>query len=156
MERSEILTAMAELKLRADPQQFLLLLPEGREPADAIKALADKPLPKRQAQARAGGMMRSPAMRDALARARATLADRAETTVFTLVERLERITEAAMACDPPQMSAAVAATMGIGKLLGLVVDRSQLDVVHHKPSRVPTQQVELSADEWKRQFHAEP
>lgn len=143
---------MAELKLRADQQRFLLLLLEGREPVDAVKVLADKPLTKKQAQSRAGGMMRSPAMRDALARARATLADRAETTVLDLVRRLETITDAAMTCDPPQMSAAVAATMGIGKLLGLVVDRSQLDVVHHKPALLPTKQLELSEDEWKRQF----
>lgn len=52
-------------------------------------------------------------------------AKRAEITIATLVEELEEARQAALTADTPQSSAAVTASMGKAKLLGLVVDKSE-------------------------------
>lgn len=72
---------------------------------------------------------------------------------MTIVERLEQCREIALSVDPPQVSAAVAAVMGQAKVLGLVIDRSQVDVVHHKPSLFPVKSLELSEDEWRKSLN---
>lgn len=52
---------------------------------------------------------------------------RAEVTVATLVEELEQARMAALSADTPQSSAAVAASLGKAKLLGLIVDKASVD-----------------------------
>lgn len=52
---------------------------------------------------------------------------RAEVTVATLIEELEQARKAALSADTPQSSAAVAASLGKAKLLGLIVDKSSVD-----------------------------
>jgi hypothetical protein len=94
-------------------------------------------------------------VREALARARENAAYRTEITLDSLVQRLERAYDVALACEPPQTNGAVAATMGIGKLLGLVVDRAQLDVIAHKPA-FSSKALELDEDEWRKQFADAP
>ena len=95
----------------------------------------------------------------ALARARAAALEavvtRSAHTTDSLVAMLEKAYEVALSTDPPQTSGAVAATLGISKLLGLYVDRKQVLVAHAKPG-LTAQAVELSEDEWKRQFLPNP
>lgn len=50
---------------------------------------------------------------------------RHELTVNDLVKELEEARKAALGAENPQSSAAVAATMGKAKLLGLVVDKNE-------------------------------
>jgi len=50
---------------------------------------------------------------------------RAEITVADLVTELEAARKAALGAETPQSSAAVAATMGKAKLLGLVIDKTE-------------------------------
>jgi phage terminase small subunit len=52
-------------------------------------------------------------------------AKRAEITIASLVEELEEARQAALMADTPQSSAAVTASMGKAKLLGLVVDKTE-------------------------------
>lgn len=82
----------------------------------------------------------------------AKIAVRHEITVDTIIAQLEEARQAALTCNPRQTGAAVAATMGLAKLLGLIVDRSEAHVVHHKPAPLPTALVELSEEEWIAQF----
>jgi len=91
---------------------------------------------------------------DALARARAAAADRLDIDVDTLVAMLLESREIALEQDPPQVNASVAAVMGVGKLLGLSIDRKQVLIAHAKPG-LTSQAVELSHDEWVRQFAPE-
>ena len=44
----------------------------------------------------------------------------------------------------------VAATMGVAKLHGFLIDRATLDVMVNKPSAVPTDVLDLSVDDWAR------
>jgi len=95
--------------------------------------------------------LKVPAVANALARAQAVAIQKAVVTVESLVEDLREARMIALGADPPQTSGAVAATMGMAKLLGLVVDRAQLEVMH-KPSPVNTKALELTEDEWKQTF----
>jgi len=88
----------------------------------------------------------------ALKAMRAEAAERAQLEVHDLVNMLLRVRQIAEEAVPPQASAAVGAVMGIGKLLGLAIDRSEAHVILHKPAPLPTSLVELSAEDWKRQF----
>jgi len=69
-----------------------------------------------------------------------------------IIAMLMETRQLASRADPPQASAAVAAAMGIAKLLGLAVDKSEAHIVHHKPAPLPTTLVELSQADWQRQF----
>lgn len=50
---------------------------------------------------------------------------RAEMTVADIIKELEEARQAALQADTPQSGAAVTASMGKAKLLGLVVDKSE-------------------------------
>ena len=88
----------------------------------------------------------------ALEDAKQELRERAQLEAYDLVEMLVKVRRIAEEATPPQASAAVAAVMGIGKLLGLAIDRSEAHVILHKPAPLPTSLVELSTEDWKRQF----
>jgi phage terminase small subunit len=54
-----------------------------------------------------------------------------------------------------QISAAVAALALVAKMHGLITDKAQIDVIHDKPARLPTKQLELTEDEWLRLYAKE-
>jgi len=54
-------------------------------------------------------------------------------TVDDLVSELEEARKAALGAVTPQAGAAVSATMGKGKLLGLVVDKAEAKIEHTAP-----------------------
>jgi hypothetical protein len=146
---------MAELKLTALQDRFFLAVLQGASPEQAIRAARGphgRPLAGKTAKTLGNAMMKVPAVQAALASARARLAERAELTVLDLVDQLMETRALAHSIDPPQLSAAVAASMGAAKLLGLVIDRSQVEHLRSKPALVPTKELELSEDEWRRQF----
>jgi len=141
------------------PQQhrFVIAIMEGKTQVDAYKAarfptgVGKLKLTNKHCREKAGDMLKEPPVAGALARAQSRAIDLAAVTTASLVADLQEARDIAFACDPPQVSAAVAATMGIGKLLGLVIDRSKVDLMLHKPA-ISSSQLELSEDEWKRQF----
>jgi hypothetical protein len=146
---------MADQLLSPIQQRFFFAVMEGKSAAEAFK-IAKFPtgvgnMKKGTITKGASRMLNSAAVVQALARARAKVAARNEITVDDLVSRLEHVYQIALTkCDPPQTSGAVAATLGIAKLLGLVVDRKEVAVLH-KPA-ISNKQLELGEDEWRRQF----
>lgn len=52
---------------------------------------------------------------------------RAELTIFDIIAELEEARQSALTAPTPQTGSAVAATMGKAKLLGLVVDKSEVE-----------------------------
>jgi hypothetical protein len=149
--------AKADRLLTPQQQRFVFAILSGQNQLQAYRAAGYKG--GQQAQRTdeslrkdASLVARHPRVQDALARARSELAAKMEITVDDLVLRLERAYDVALSCDPPQANAAVSATMGIGKLLGLVVDRSELTVLRNKPAPVPTQQLELDETQWRKLF----
>lgn len=150
---------MTELKLSQLQQRFFLAILEGKSPIEAIQtARANKlPVSLSRLKAQAHELTNDPAVQAALARARSELQARVELRVEDLVEQLMEARQVALyQCDPPQANAAVAATMGAAKLLGLVIDRKDINVTRDKPSPVAAKQLELTEEEWKRTFALKP
>ena len=57
---------------------------------------------------------------------------RHELTIDDLVKQLEEARQVALALENPQCSAAISATMGTAKLLGLVVDKTDIKLTNAK------------------------
>jgi hypothetical protein len=146
---------MANGILTPPQQRFVKAILEGKSQKEAYIAarfpggrpsLKDADLRKRGSD-----MGRAPAVQEALVRAQTKALDAATITVQTLVEDLQESRRAAFACDPPQISATVAATVAIGKLLGLMVERKEVELVVHKPG-FNVKALELTEEEWVRQY----
>ena len=102
------------------------------------------------AEAASSQILRNLEVQQRVADLRGRTAERAEITRDTIIAELEEARQLALQLG--QAGAAVQAAMGIAKVLGLVVDRAELSLITHKPSLVPTKELELSEEEWRRQF----
>lgn len=145
---------MARLLTKAQ-EKFVLAIVEGKSQVAAYKAAGYSGGKGKTADAiakAASAVACAPSVAEAIARARSVALDRVALTVEDLVGQLLHSREVALACDPPQANASIAATMGVAKLLGLVIDRSKVEMVLHKPAFSSTV-LELSESEWKAQFH---
>ena len=143
--------------LTPQQQAFVSAIIAGQNQVQAYKAAGYKGGKNAQAtdetmRSTASRIARRPLVAHALASARAAQIEAARITVDDLVAKLERAYDVALSTDPPQANAAVSATMGIGKLLGLVLDRSELTVIRDKPSPVAARVLELSEEEWRKSF----
>ena len=107
-------------------------------------------------QANASTLLRNQKVKAAIEGARLAAQQRLEVTTDTIVERLDQARMIALTTKPPQVAAAVAAIMGQAKVLGLVIDRSEMTVIRDKPSPVPSKVLELSEDDWKKTFAKKP
>ena len=77
--------------------------------------------------------------------------ERLDYSIENLCARLEHIAFAAM--DDGQYAAAVSAVMGIGKMMGHLADKTEIEMhIISKPAREPTKEITLSPEEWQRQF----
>lgn len=135
-------------------ERFVLAIVEGKSQVEAYKLAGYSGGKGKTADAinkAASHVARSANVAEAIARARAVAVQRTALTVEDLVAQLLHSREVALACDPPQANASIAATMGIAKLLGLVIDRSKVEILAHKPA-FSSQVLELSEAEWKAQF----
>jgi hypothetical protein len=145
---------MTEIRLSPKQQAFVQALLKGATYADAYKKAG---FPGGHsvtvATSNASSMLRrNTHIQSALKVAREELRERSMLEACDIIEMLRETRQLASRADPPQASAAVAAAMGIAKLLGLAVDKSEAHIVHHKPAPLPTTLVELSESDWKRQF----
>jgi hypothetical protein len=144
---------MGEIRLSPKQQAFVQALIKGATYADAYKKAGFPGGQSRSvATSNASNILRTnPNVRQAMKIARDELRERNMLEACDIIEMLRETREVAQAADPPQASAAVAAAMGIAKLLGLQIDRSEA-VIMHKPAPLPTTLVELSTADWQRQF----
>ena len=148
--------AKRPIRLSRPQERFLAAIAAGKSQGEAYKAAgfpgsaaADREAARKRGSAVANGA----AVGDALARTAARVVDLASVTVGSLVADLQESRRIALSIDPPQVAASVAATVAIGKLTGLQVDRAQLEVIHHRPG-FTLKALELTEDEWVRQFAA--
>lgn len=138
-------------KLSLQRARFVVLLLEGKTQTAAYKGAGYVASNDRVATTNAQRLFKTEAVQGALAQARAAAAQRAVVTVETIAAELDHVAAVALAADPPQTSAAVAAALGKAKLYGLLVDRKLIDTVIHKPA-LHSKALELSEEEWQRQF----
>jgi hypothetical protein len=145
---------MREIRLAPKQQAFVQALIKGATYEQAYKKAG---FPGGQSRSVAIGnaskLIKTNAdIRGALEQHRQELRERSMLEACDIIEMLRETRIVAMQADPPQASAAVAAAMGIAKILGLAVDKSEAHIVHHKPAPLPTTLVELSQADWQRQF----
>jgi len=81
--------------------------------------------------------------------------ERLDYSIDNLCARLEHICIAAM--EKNQFGPAVQAVMGIGKMMGHLADKTEIELhILSKPAREPTDIVTLSPEEWQEQFAPKP
>ena len=142
-------TTMPYAKLNTRQEAFCRRVAEGL-PQSLAYIKAGYTARGNSAEANAAILIRNPKVAARFAELQAKAAKRNEVTVDTLFADLEKARQVALACNPPQTSAAVAATMGMAKLTGLLVERREV-AVQHKPA-FSSKVLELSEEEWRRQF----
>jgi hypothetical protein len=77
--------------------------------------------------------------------------ERLDYSIDNLCARLERVYMEAM--ERNQYGPAVQAVMGIGKMMGHLADKTEIELhILSKPAREPTNEITLSPEEWQRQF----
>jgi len=133
----------------------VLLLLEGMPQVKAYTAAGYKAKTRHSAESNAGRLVRTEVVSTALASARSAAVARSSVTLDVIVERLEAARQLAMTCDPPQVQAAVNAATQQAKMLGLYVDKAIVEHRKDKPALHPTHELELSEEDWKRQFTRE-
>lgn len=75
---------------------------------------------------------------------------RLDVSVESIVSELEEARAAALAHK--QLAAAVAASLGKAKLLGLIVDRTEVEQTLRRPMREPGEVKQMSLEEWEERF----
>lgn len=71
-------------------------------------------------------------------------------TVDKLVAQLDRMYNLAAKVKHP--AAGVGAVMGKAKLLGLIIEKAEVETVVRKPMREPTDKKSMSVEEWQKKF----
>lgn len=134
-----------------NPQQrlFVAEIIKGNNLTQAYKKAGYRAKSDAQAQRDAAKLARNPVVRAARERALQAVEARAQLTANDILDELEEARQGAMRDGVWQ--AAVAASMGKARILGLVVNRAQVDLTLHKPA-LSSKELELDEAEWKRQF----
>ncbi|WP_301006781.1 terminase small subunit [Mesorhizobium sp.] len=102
------------------------------------------------AEVNAARLLRNAQVTSRLEELQAGHAKRTAVTVESIVGELEEARASAL--DQKQLAAAVAASLGKAKLLGLVIDRAQVEQVQRKPLREPGEIKQMTLEEWERRF----
>lgn len=98
----------------------------------------------------AGTLARKPEVAARIAELQDGQAKRIGVTVDHLVAELDDMLRLAKRVKHP--AAGVGAILAKGKLLGLIVDKAEVDATIRKPAREATDQQQMTMDEWKAKF----
>jgi phage terminase small subunit len=98
----------------------------------------------------ASTLARKPEIISRVAELQSGQAKRIGVTVDHLVSELDDMLRLAKRVKHP--AAGVGAILAKGKLLGLIVDKAEVDATVRKPARAPTDQKQMSMDEWQAKF----
>lgn len=102
------------------------------------------------AEVNAARLLRNAQVKSRLVELQSGHAQRTAVTVEGIVCELEEARLAALAHK--QLAAAVAASLGKAKLLGLIVDRAEVEQTLRRPMREPSEVQQMSLEEWERRF----
>jgi phage terminase small subunit len=144
---SGILTAMPNAGLNPRQQRFCEGVVSG---LPASRAYVEAGYSSRSPDQEASNLVRNPKVASKIAELQAKAAKKAEKTVADVIADLDRLRDEAFATG--QIAAGVSAVMGAARILGMIVDKSQVEQLQHKPAPLPTQILELTEAEWVEQF----
>lgn len=130
-------------------QRFVLLIVEGETQSKAYQ-LAGYAVKNEKTAAEAGSRLANNVnVQSEIARLQKAAAERSIVTVESITSNLERISRKAE--NAGSFGPAALAQGMIAKLNGLIIDRSE-SVIMHRPAPLPTKVLELSEQDWVRQF----
>jgi hypothetical protein len=129
--------------------RFCLLIVQGETQAKAYELAGYAKGTPKTVDANASRLARNDKCVAFIADQRALTASRAGVTVESITANLERISRKAE--DAGSFGPAAIAQGMIAKLNGLMVDKSEL-TISHRPAPLPTKVLELSEQDWIRQF----
>lgn len=130
-------------------QRFVLLIVEGETQSKAYQ-LAGYAVKNEKTAAEAGSRLANNVnVQSEIARLQKAAAERSIVTVESITSNLERISRKAE--NAGSFGPAALAQGMIAKLNGLMIDRSEVSVMH-RPAPLPTKVLELSEQDWVRQF----
>lgn len=139
--------------MTAKQERFCLLIVRGEPATHAYTAAGYSAATPGTAAAAACKLIKTAKIENRIAELREAAAIAASVSVETLTRELLEIRVDATADG--QHGAAVAAIAMIAKLNGLVVDKKDISVTQHKPGWIQSA-VELSQEDWQRQFSLPP
>lgn len=132
-------------------ERFAQAIARGKTQHDAYSAAGFEPNQKaKDVRSNAGKLARKPQVAERIAELQGKQAQRIGITVDALVAELDDMLKLAKRVKHP--AAGVGAILAKGKLLGLIVDRPDAEAALRKPSRTPTDQKQMSLDDWRAKF----
>jgi len=142
----------SEVRLSVRQELFILFILKGEAQSKAYTMAGYKAANENVADASASQLLRNPKVMTRLDELRQVMQIRHIVTVDTLTEDLFRIRKGAEADG--KWSAAAQAVGLLAKMHGLLIDRSEVSIMH-RPAPLPTKLLELSEEEWRQQFSLE-
>src|SRR5262245_27005477 len=140
------------MPLNARQERFVQnLVAKGMNATAAYKAAGYSA--KKDVTARNGAheLLTNPYVRDRVAELQKVAAIRHSKTVDSLVADLDRLRD--LAIENGQTAAGVAAVMGQAKLLGLIIDKAEVEqTVTRKPSRDTAAPGRMTSEEWEAKY----
>jgi hypothetical protein len=138
-----------ENRLTPKQQRFCLLIVEGETQSKAYQLAGYSVKSERVASANASQLLDKPNIRSFIAEQQEKAAKRTLITLDSLTTDLMDIRTKALAAG--SFGPAVQALTVVARLHGLLVEKAELTVMH-RPAPLPTKILELSEDDWIRQF----
>lgn len=131
-------------------EKFAIFVAKGNTQAEAYRKAGYKTASKDQCSANARRLMRNDEVAVRVAELRQKAAEHTGIDVDLLLCELDDAIQVAK--NTRQPAAMVGAIMGKARLLGLVVDRAEIETTARRPMREPTELKKMSLDEWQKKF----
>ena len=130
-------------------ERFAQAIAKGQSQHDAYKYAGYEPKSK-DVRSNAGKLARRPMVAERIVELQSKQAKRVGITVDALLVELDDMLKLAKRVKHP--AAGVGAILAKGKLLGLIVDKAEIEGTIRKPARRPTEDTKMSMEEWQNRF----
>jgi hypothetical protein len=132
-------------------ERFAQAIAKGQSQHDAYIYAGYSPNQEaKNVRSNAGTLARRPQVAERVIELQSKQAKRVGVTVDALLSELDDMLKLAKRVKHP--AAGVGAILAKGKLLGLIVDKAEIEGSIRKPARRPTTDTTLTMDEWQRRF----
>lgn len=140
------------LKLTPRQERFCLLIVKGETQSTAYEQAGYSVRSREVAAVKGSELVRKGNIAARIAELQERAAAKAVVTLESITQELLDITRLAKAAG--SFTAAVAAQVAIAKMNHIFIEQSEVTVMH-RPAPLPTKVLELTEDEWLRQFGTE-
>jgi hypothetical protein len=136
--------------LTGKQERFCLFIFKGETQSKAYEKAGYKTGTRQTNDVNASKLLRYPNVAARVAELRGNAVVKAGISLESLTSDALAIRDLAMRKEEP--ASATGALTLVARLHGFLVDHKTVDIMHHKPAPLPTKLLELTEDEWKKQF----